>query len=76
MRRSACLFWLLAAATLAPATAQPARQAVAEAECEPKRQSCVAECRAQYFTIDPKRTGCAANCAAVAARCTREQSGR
>lgn len=77
MRRAAWLFWSFGLATLTWVAAQPLLQgAVAEAECEPKRQSCVAECRAQYFTVDPKRAGCAANCAAKAARCDSERSGR
>jgi hypothetical protein len=72
MRPFSLLLWFL---VIAAAQAQPARQVTPAVECEPKRQSCVAECRAQYFAIDPRRTDCTVNCAAVAARCTREQSG-
>jgi len=77
MSHARLLLWLLALATLAPAAAQPRPHGAAEeTECEPKRQSCVAGCRAQYFTIDPKRAGCTATCEAVAARCGGHRPGR
>ncbi|WP_431271190.1 hypothetical protein [Dankookia sp. P2] len=58
----------LALTVLTPATAQTT--------CETKRQSCVAECNARYFTVDPNRDKCLASCAAEANRCSREQQGR
>jgi hypothetical protein len=73
MRRSAELLRLFAFATLIPVAAEPAREA-AQTRCEPKRQSCIAECRAQYFNIDPKRGTCIASCIAEANRCMREQA--
>lgn len=72
MRRSAPLVWLFASATLALVTAEPTHTlAQTQTECEPKRRSCIAECRAQYFSVDPKRSACIANCEAAANRCMR-----
>ena len=77
MRRSAPPLRLFAsAAALVLAAAEPAAQEGARAGCEPKRQSCVAACRAQHFSIDPKRGACIANCAAEANRCVREQAAQ
>ncbi len=70
MRHPAGLLRLLASAVLVLAAAEPADKA-AQAACEPKRRSCVAECRAQHFNMDPKRNACIANCVAEANRCTR-----
>ncbi len=64
---------LFASAILALIAAEPADKA-AQTECEAKRRSCIAECRAQYFTVDPKRNLCVANCVAQANRCAREQA--
>jgi hypothetical protein len=64
---------LFAFATLVLVAVEPTRTA-AQTECEVRRLSCVAECRAQYFTIDPKRNVCIANCVAEANRCLREQA--
>src|SRR5215218_2177945 len=73
MRHSAGLLRLFASATLALVAAGPA-QTAAQTGCEAKRRSCVAECRAQYFTVDPKRDACIAKCEAEANRCMREQA--
>jgi hypothetical protein len=54
---------------------EPARTA-APAACETRRLSCIAECRAQYFSIDPKRDACIARCVADAGKCRREQEPR
>jgi hypothetical protein len=76
MRRSVLLVWLVTFAAAGRAGwAQPTREA-GQAGCEPKHQSCVAECRAQYFAIDPKRAACTVNCADEFARCNREQAPR
>src|SRR4051794_5478277 len=75
MRHSAGLLRLFASATLAMGVALPA-QTAAQTGCEAKRRSCVAECRAQYFTVDPKRNACIAKCEAEASRCVREQAAR
>ena len=75
MRRSAPLVWLFASATLALVTAEPTHTlAQTQTECEPKRRSCIAECRAQYFSVDPKRSACIANCEAAANRCMRRST--
>jgi hypothetical protein len=75
MRHSAGLLRLFASATLALVAAEPTRTA-AQTGCETKRRSCIAECRAQYFTVDPKRDACVANCVAEANRCMREQAAQ
>ena len=75
MRRPADLLRLFGSVAFALAAAGPAH-ALAQAECEPRRRSCVAQCRAQYFTVDPRRDACVAKCAAEADRCAREQAGR
>lgn len=75
MRHSAGLLRLFVSASLALVTAEPLHKA-AQTGCEPKRRSCIAECRAQYFTIDPKRETCIANCVAEANRCMREQAAQ
>ncbi len=64
---------LLVSAILALSMAGPTH-AAAQTGCEAKRRSCIAECRAQYFTVDPKRNACIANCVAEANRCIREQA--
>ena len=64
---------LFVSAILALSMAGPTH-AAAQTGCEAKRRSCVAECRAQYFTVDPKRNACIANCVAEANRCIREQA--
>ncbi len=73
MRYAAGLLRLFASATLALVAADLTHEA-AQTGCETKRRSCIAECRAQYFTIDPKRNVCIANCVAEANRCLREQA--
>jgi hypothetical protein len=73
MSHSAALLRLFASASLALVAAEPTRTA-AQTGCEAKRRSCVAECRAQYFTVDPKRDACMANCVAEANRCLREEA--
>ncbi len=73
MRHTAKLLWLFASATLALVAADLTHEA-AQAGCETKRRSCIAECRAQYFAVDPKRNACIANCVAEADRCMREQA--
>ena len=75
MGRSAGLPRLFASAALALVAAEPTR-AAAQTACEAKRRSCIAECRAQYFSVDPKRNACIAKCVAEADRCTREQAGK
>lgn len=75
MRHSAGLLRLFASATLVLIAAEPTYTA-AQTECEAKRRSCIAECRAQYFTVDPKRNACVANCVAEANRCIRDQAVR
>ena len=75
MRHSAGLLRLVASAALALVAVEPTH-ALAQTGCEPKRQSCIAECRAQYFTVDPKRNACIANCVAEANRCMREKAAR
>ena len=75
MRYSASLLRLSASAAFALVAAEPTH-AAAQTECEAKRRSCIAECRAQYFTIDPKRSTCIANCVAEADRCRREQAAQ
>ena len=75
MRHSAGLLRLFASAILVLAAAEPTDKAE-HAACEPKRRSCVAECRAQHFNMDPKRNTCIANCVAEANRCTRGQAER
>lgn len=75
MRHSAALLQLSASATLALDAAEPTYTA-AQAVCEAKRLSCVAECRARHFAIDPKRDACIANCMAEANRCMREQAAQ
>ena len=37
--------------------------------CASKHESCVAECRARYFTVDPKRASCVAQCETTSASC-------
>ncbi len=64
---------LFVSAILALSMAGPTH-AAAQTGCEAKRRSCIAECRAQYFTVDPKRNACIANCVAEANRCIREQA--
>ena len=71
MRRSATPCRLFVSASLVLAAADPA-QAAEQARCEAKRRSCIAECRAQTFSLDPKRNACIANCAAEAGKCVRE----
>jgi len=73
MRHSAGLLRLFASATLAMVAAEPTHTA-AQTKCEEKRQSCIAECRARYFSVDPKRNACIANCMSEADRCMREQA--
>lgn len=75
MRHSVGLLRLFASATLVLIAAEPTHT-VAQTECEAKRRSCIAECRAQYFTIDPKRNACIANCVAEANKCIRDQAVR
>ncbi len=75
MRHPVGLLRLFAAAALALTAAGPTH-ALAQTGCEPKRQSCIAECRAQYFSVDPKRNACIANCVAEANRCMREKAAR
>lgn len=73
MRHPAGPLRLFASVTLALAAAGLTHE-TAQTGCETKRQSCIAECRAQYFAVDPKRNACVANCAAEANRCMREQA--
>jgi len=73
MHHSAGLLRLFASATLALVAADLTHEA-AQTGCETKRRSCIAECRAQYFTVDPKRNACIASCVAEADRCMREQA--
>ena len=73
MRRLALPPPLFAATILlAQVAPEPPREA-AQAACEARRQSCVAECRARHFGVDPRRAACTANCSAEADRCVREQ---
>lgn len=72
-RHSAGLLRLFAAAAFTLVALEPGHE-VAQAGCELRRQSCIAECRARYFTIDPKRDACIANCVAEATKCIREQA--
>ncbi len=76
MRHPAGLLRLFASAAVALVAAEPARPAAQQPACEPKRLSCIAECRARYFTMDPKRDACIASCVAEANRCVREQAGK
>lgn len=73
MRHSTPLLRLFASAILVLVAAEPTDKA-AGTECEPKRRSCTAECRAQHFSIDPKRNACIAKCVAEANKCMREQA--
>jgi tellurite resistance protein len=73
MRRSAGLPRLFASALLA-VIAAGADHAVAQSGCEARRRSCIAECRAQHFTVDAKRDACVASCVAEANRCMRERA--
>jgi hypothetical protein len=73
MRHSTGLLRVFASATLALIAVEPTH-AAAQTGCEAKRQSCIAECHARYFTIDPKRNACIANCMAEANKCMREQA--
>jgi hypothetical protein len=73
MRHSAGPVRLFASVILALVAADLAQEA-AQTGCETKRQSCIAECRAQYFAVDPKRNACVASCVAEANRCMREQA--
>jgi hypothetical protein len=73
MCHSLGLLQFFASASLALIAAEPTHTVV-QTGCEAKRQSCIAECRAQYFTIDPKRNACIANCIAEANKCIREQA--
>jgi len=41
------------------------------AACDTKHASCIAECKARYFSIDPKRSECLTNCAKASVKCTR-----
>jgi len=55
------------------ALAQPANgcaTCIVAAACEPRRDSCIAECRARLFSIDPKRGSCIDDCSTKADRCT------
>ena len=77
MRRSMPSVWLFASAALALIAAEPTHTlAQTQTECEPKRRSCIAECRAQYFTVDPKRGMCIANCEAEANKCVRKEAAQ
>ena len=76
MRRPADLLRLFGSVAFALLAAAGPTHALAQAGCEPRRRSCVAQCRAQYFTLDPKRDACVAKCAAEADKCAREQAGR
>jgi hypothetical protein len=40
------------------------------AACDAKHASCIAECRARYFSIDPKRPECLTNCKKNLVKCT------
>lgn len=77
MHRFKPRLWLLAFATLASVAAEPTHTlAQAQTECESKRRSCIAECRAQYFSIDPKRDACIAACVAEANKCVRKEAAQ
>lgn len=77
MRRFKPWLWLLAFAALASVAAEPTGAlAQAQTECEAKRRSCIAECRAQYFSVDPKRDACIAACVAEANRCVRKEAAQ
>lgn len=40
--------------------------------CDSAQQTCVAECRAQFFEIDPRRSQCIDRCSATGSQCTRQ----
>ena len=52
------------------------KPASAQGRCEARRQSCVSECYARYFTIDPQRTKCLANCMSEEDKCKRESAAQ
>jgi hypothetical protein len=62
---AACVSPGLAAAQ----TASSCAACINAAECDTKRGSCVAECRARLFSIDPKRADCVTDCSSRAAQC-------
>lgn len=77
-RSAACVIAVIACliAAVAPvcdATAQTTNcdACVNASTCEPNRDNCVAECRAQLFSIDPRRARCIATCTDAVASCTR-----
>jgi len=73
--RAALLLAALAACLAPhPVTAQSApgcTACIAGADCDGKRDSCAAECRARLFSIDPRRAACITDCSARATQCAR-----
>ena len=72
MRR---LWAVVAPAVLALSATGPV-PASAQGRCEARRQSCVSECYARYFTIDPQRTKCLASCMSEEDKCKRENAAQ
>ena len=66
------MLWRVVVPVVVALSATDPIQASAQTRCEARRQSCVNECYARYFTIDPQRTKCLAQCASEEEKCKRE----
>jgi hypothetical protein len=63
------LFGCMAPCVLAAQTAASCAACIGAADCNDKHNSCITECRAQYFSIDPKRTTCITQCETTSVKC-------